>query len=114
MVCPMDETPSAPCDAKEDRRAIDEALARVPKLAPGLQALRAHECWAGLRTFSDDGAPVVGFDAEAPNFFWLAGQGGCGMETAAALSEIAADLLLNGSTARFDAATLDPCRFRRE
>ena len=112
MICPMDETPSEPCDAQEDQHAIEEALARLPMLAPGLEALRAHECWAGLRTFSDDGAPVVGFDAEAPAFFWLAGQGGCGMETAAALSEIAADLLLQGSTSRFDAGALDPRRFR--
>jgi len=112
MVCPMDETPSEPCDAQEDRHAIRDALARLPKLAPGLGALRAYESWAGLRTFSDDGAPVVGFDPEAPGFFWLAGQGGCGMETAAAVAEIATDLLLGRSTDRFDAALLAPRRFR--
>jgi len=111
MVCPMDETPSEPCDAEEDEHAIEAALARLPRLAPRLASLRPHERWAGLRTFSDDGAPVVGFDPQAPGFFWLAGQGGCGMETAAALSEISADLLLEGSTARFDASSLDPRRF---
>jgi D-arginine dehydrogenase len=107
----MDETPSEPCDAEEDEHAVEAALARLPRLAPRLASLRPHERWAGLRTFSDDGAPVVGFDPQAPGFFWLAGQGGCGMETAAALSEISADLLLEGSTARFDASSLDPRRF---
>jgi len=111
LVCPMDETPSEPCDAEADARAIADALVRLPLLAPALAGLRPHESWAGLRTFSADRAPVVGFDARASQFFWLAGQGGCGIETSAALAEIAADLLLDGATQRFDASALEPRRF---
>jgi D-arginine dehydrogenase len=48
--------------------------------------------WAGLRTFAPDRDPVVGFDTEVRNFFWCAGQGGYGIQTAPALSRLAAAL----------------------
>ena len=47
-----------------------------------------------MRTFAPDRTPVVGFAADAEGFFWLAGQGGYGMQTAPALSQLAADLCL--------------------
>jgi len=46
--------------------------------------------WAGLRSFVADKTPVVGFAPDAPGFFWLAGQGGYGIQTAPALGELAA------------------------
>jgi D-arginine dehydrogenase len=67
--------------------------------------------WAGLRTFSPDRVPVVGEDPRLPGFFWLAGQGGCGIETSPALGSIAADLIATGRTDHFDAALLAPARF---
>jgi D-arginine dehydrogenase len=54
----------------------------------------AHR-WAGLRTFAPDRTPVVGYDAAAPGFFWLAGQGGYGIQTAPAMAALAASLILN-------------------
>ena len=48
--------------------------------------------WAGLRSFAADRLPVVGFDPETAGFFWLAGQGGTGIQTAPALSRLAAAL----------------------
>jgi D-arginine dehydrogenase len=48
--------------------------------------------WAGLRSFVNDGVPVVGLDADAPGFFWCAAQGGYGIETAWALGEATAAL----------------------
>jgi glycine/D-amino acid oxidase-like deaminating enzyme len=68
--------------------------------------------WAGLRTFVPDRVLVVGEDPLVQGFFWLAGQGGCGIETSGAVGQIAADLLLTGRTERFDAAALSPARFR--
>ena len=50
--------------------------------------------WAGLRSFVADKVPVVGPDPDAPDFFWLAGQGGYGIMTSPALSEAAAAMLL--------------------
>ena len=48
--------------------------------------------WAGLRNFVADKNPVVGFEQEAPGFFWLAGQGGYGIQTSWALGLTAASL----------------------
>jgi D-arginine dehydrogenase len=54
---------------------------------------RVEHSWAGLRTFAPDRVPVAGFDPRADGFFWLAGQGGYGVQTAPALSRIAAALI---------------------
>jgi D-arginine dehydrogenase len=69
--------------------------------------------WAGLRTFAPDRTPVVGFDPAAEGFFWLAGQGGYGIQTAPALSRLAGDLLTGGDGSRVDVvAALAPGRLR--
>jgi len=62
---------------------------------------RIENKWAGLRSFVADGAPVVGFSGRVPGFFWLAGQGGYGIQTAPALSRFAAALAM-GQTAPQD------------
>ena len=48
--------------------------------------------WAGLRSFVADGDLVGGFDAEAPGFFWVAAQGGYGIQTSAAMGQACAAL----------------------
>lgn len=111
MASPMDEEPMAPCDAQPDELVVAETLERVARVAPPLAPRRPGRAWAGLRTFAPDRVPVVGEDPRLPGFFWLAGQGGCGIETSPALGRIAADLLLTGRTALFDAAALAPARF---
>jgi D-arginine dehydrogenase len=74
--------------------------------------------WAGLRTFAPDRSPVVGFDPSAEGFFWLAGQGGYGFQTAPALSRSAANLVLGRPLPAdvqdrgITAAALAPDRFR--
>jgi D-arginine dehydrogenase len=108
---PMDEEPMAPCDAAPDELAIATAADRVARLAPRLAPRHVKRAWAGLRTFAPDRVLVVGEDPGLPGFFWLAGQGGCGIETSGAVGQIAADLLLDGRTVRFDAAQLAPGRF---
>ena len=55
---------------------------------------RPTSTWAGLRSFVPDGELVIGFDDAVPGFFWLAGQGGYGIQSAAGASELAAALLL--------------------
>ncbi|HSP97202.1 MAG TPA: FAD-binding oxidoreductase [Candidatus Dormibacteraeota bacterium] len=108
---PMDEEPLAPCDAAPDELAIATAADRVARVAPRLAPRHVRRAWAGLRTFSPDRVLVVGEDPRLPGFFWLAGQGGCGIETSGAVGQIAADLLLDGRTERFDASLLTPGRF---
>jgi D-arginine dehydrogenase len=89
---PMDEVPSDPCDAQPDDYEVALAAHRVEERTT-MTVERIHSRWAGLRTFAADRHPVVGFDPDAPGFFWLAGQGGFGLQTAPALASIVVSLL---------------------
>lgn len=92
LISPADETPSEPCDAQADEWDVAVAVDRVER-ATTLQVRRVAHRWAGLRTFAPDGVPVVGWDPAVPGFFWLAGQGGYGIQTAPALAVLTADLI---------------------
>lgn len=93
LLSPADETPSEPCDAQPDEWDVAVAIDRVQRVFD-LPVRRIESRWAGLRSFVADKAPVVGYANDAPDFFWLAGQGGCGIQTAPALARMAAALLL--------------------
>jgi D-arginine dehydrogenase len=90
------ELPSDPVDARPPE--IDVALG-IEKIngATELSIRSVLNTWAGLRTFTTDRVPVVGFEPTAPGFFWLAGQGGYGIKTSPALGELAAGLILANS-----------------
>ena len=92
LLSPADETTTPPCDAKPDDLDVATAVDRVEK-ATILEVRRIASKWAGLRTFAPDRAPVVGFDASVPGFFWLAGQGGYGIQTAPAIARLVAALV---------------------
>jgi D-arginine dehydrogenase len=89
---PADETPSEPIDAQPDDLDVAIAVDRIQEIAD-LPVRRIARRWAGLRTFAPDKTPVVGFEPQAEGFFWLAGQGGYGFQTAPALGAIAAELI---------------------
>jgi D-arginine dehydrogenase len=95
MVSPADEDPVDPHDAWADDMVLAEGLDRYEQ-AVTTPVTRVERSWAGLRTFAPDRTPVVGFDPAAAGFFWLAGQGGYGIQTAPALSRLAAALLRGG------------------
>lgn len=95
LLSPADETPSPVCDAAPDDLDIAVAVARFED-ATTCVVERARTPWAGLRTFAADRTPVVGFDPRAPGFFWLAAQGGYGVQTAPALARLAAHLIAGG------------------
>ena len=117
LLSPADATPSAPCDAQPEEIDIAIAIDRVQR-ALDLPVRRIVQKWAGLRSFLPDGVPVAGFDDGARGFFWLAGQGGYGIQTAPALARataallmqrpLPADILAEGVTA----SALDPARIR--
>ena len=111
LVCPMDETPVSAHDASPEEQAIAEAFERLGMVAPRLVPRSVRRSWAGLRTFAPDRVPVIGEDPRRPGFFWLAGQGGCGIETSPIVGAVAADLLLTGRSDRFAAERLAPARF---
>lgn len=88
LISPADETPSAPCDAQPEEFDIAIGIERI-ETAFDLSIDRLENTWAGLRSFVADKCPVVGFDSTAEHFFWLAGQGGYGIQSAPALARLA-------------------------
>jgi D-arginine dehydrogenase len=114
MVSPADEDPVGPHDAWADDMVLAEGLARYEAMVT-VPVTRVERSWAGLRTFAPDRSPVLGFDQHADGFFWLAGQGGYGIQTAPALSRLAAAMVAGGATAADAdlARALSPARFGR-
>jgi len=96
LVSPADETPSAPCDAQPDDLDVAIAVDRFEQ-ATSVVVRQVRHSWAGLRSFVADRSPVIGFDAAAPGFFWLAAQGGYGIQTSWAAAELAAALALRAT-----------------
>ena len=116
LLSPADETETEPADVQADELDIAIAVDRV-SAATTLDVRRVKHSWAGLRTFSADRAPVVGFADSAEHFFWLAGQGGYGIQTAPALARAAA-AMVRGEGIPADladlglrAASISPARF---
>jgi D-arginine dehydrogenase len=93
LASPADETPSPPCDAQPEEMDIAIAVDRIES-ATTLRISRIKNKWAGLRSFVADKNLVVGYDADVAGFFWLAGQGGYGIQTGAAAGRLAASLAL--------------------
>lgn len=104
MLSPADETPMEPCDVQPDELDIAIAVDRVEQ-ATRLSVRRIAHSWAGLRSFVADKVPVAGFDGDAEGFFWLAGQGGYGIQTAPAMGRCVA-ALVTGGTLPADVAAL--------
>jgi D-arginine dehydrogenase len=102
---PADATPSEPCDAQAEELDIALTVDRIER-ASLFTVRRISHRWAGLRTFAPDSSPVVGPDPGAQGFFWLAGQGGFGIQTAPAMARTAAGLLTSGQVPE-DLAALD-------
>ena len=93
LMSPANEDPVSPQDVQPEELDIAIAVDRI-ETATTLQIRQVRRKWAGLRSFVVDKSPVVGFADGAPGFFWLAGQGGYGIQTAPALGELAAALVL--------------------
>lgn len=111
---PHDEVPSEPCDAAPEELDIAIAIDRFQQVTDWPIAA-VERRWAGLRSFAPDRAPVYGFADEADGFFWFAGQGGFGIQTAPAAARFAAQMLLghgrDAMTAALDATLYAPGRF---
>jgi D-arginine dehydrogenase len=90
---PADETPSPPCDAQPEELDIAIAVDRI-ETATTLRIGRIKNKWAGLRSFVADKNLVIGYDPAVDGFFWLAGQGGYGIQTGGAAGRLAASLAL--------------------
>src|SRR5699024_8878199 len=81
LLSPADATPTAAGDAQPEDLDVAIAVDRFEH-AVNFNVERIGHRWAGLRTFAADGSPVIGWDTEVDGFFWLAGQGGYGIQMA--------------------------------
>ena len=109
---PMDEGPIDACDAQPDEYDVALAAQRVEERTT-MRVDRIHSRWAGLRTFAPDRHLIAGFDPRAEGFFWLAGQGGFGLQTSPAMARIV-ESLIAGTPWPIDAVRpedLSPGRF---
>ena len=110
---PHDETPSPPCDAAPEEIDVALAIERFGEVVDW-QVQAVERKWAGLRSFAPDRRPVYGFDPQIGGFFWCAGQGGFGIQTAPAGARLAAQLLLgherDAMTDAIEAALYSPDR----
>jgi D-arginine dehydrogenase len=93
---PANADPVAAHDVVAEELDIATGIAAI-EAATTLTIRRPSRTWAGLRSFSTDGELVVGWDARRPAFFWLAGQGGYGIQSAAGVAQLAAALWLGSA-----------------
>ncbi|MCE7795852.1 FAD-binding oxidoreductase [Sphingobium sufflavum] len=111
---PHDEVPQLPGDAAPDDLAVATAIDRLQQVVEWRVAAVERK-WAGLRSFAPDRAPVYGFDAHVPSFFWFAGQGGFGIQTAPAAALLGAALVMatepDTAVGHIDVAPYAPGRF---
>jgi D-arginine dehydrogenase len=109
---PHDEIPSAACDTAPEEIDVAKALVRFEEVVDW-RIVKLERKWAGLRSFAPDRLPVIGPSRENPAFFWLAGQGGFGIQTAPAVAELAAALLTHTphNLKGVDEALYSPQRF---
>lgn len=91
MASPADETPMPPCDVQPEEIDIAILVDRLER-AIDIPIPRIDHRWAGLRSFVRDKTPVVGYDDGIEDFFWLAGQGGYGIQTAPGIARLTAAL----------------------
>lgn len=94
LASPCDETPVLPCDAQPDEFDVATIVDRIETMTT-LPVARISGKWAGLRTFTADRTPVAGHALDAPGFFWLAGQGGYGIQTAPAMARCCKALIVD-------------------
>ena len=88
---PANADPVEPQDVQPEELDIALAIDRIERATT--LSVRPRRTWAGLRSFVADGDLVGGFADDAPGFFWLAAQGGYGIQTAAAMGEACAALV---------------------
>jgi D-arginine dehydrogenase len=106
---PHDEIATGPCDAAPEEIDVAIAIDRFEQVVDW-PVERVERSWAGLRSFAPDRVPVYGFDPTAEGFFWCAGQGGFGIQTAPAAAQLAAALLLKEEPGDM-VAHIDPAPF---
>ena len=89
---PANEDPVDPQDVQPEEYDIALGIGRIEE-ATTMRIRRPTRVWAGLRSFVADGDLVGGYDPVRRGFFWLAAQGGYGIQTSPAMGEACAALV---------------------
>jgi sarcosine oxidase subunit beta len=97
-------------DVSNTREGIREILKNAARLVPGLKDMHVIRIMGGLRPYTPDGLPLLGFVRDAPGLFLAAGHEGDGLALSAITGKIAAELICEGK-AYTDVSALDPNRF---
>lgn len=107
---PANADPVLPHDVVPEELDIAEGIARI-EAATTMTIRRPRRTWAGLRTFSPDGELVIGWDRRADGFFWLAGQGGYGIQSCVGAAWLASGLIRGEAPAEpLRGAGVEPAR----
>jgi len=109
---PMDEGESEPCDCQPDEIDVATAAYRMEQRTT-VEVKKIHARWSGLRTFSPDRTPVLGFAEGADGFLWCVGQGGAGLQTSPGAAAVVESLVIGSAWPLPDVppAELGPGRF---
>lgn len=113
---PCNADPVAPHDVQAEELDIAIAIDNIERMTT-LRIRRPAHVWAGLRSFVADGELVGGYDPKVPDFFWAAGQGGYGIQSAPGAGRYYASVLLGEGAgvlpalSGFDPALISPARF---
>ena len=91
---PANADPVAPHDVVPEELDVALGIHRIEQVT-SFQIRRPSHAWAGLRSFVADGDLVIGWDNHVPRFFWLAAQGGYGIQSAAGAALLARQLALD-------------------
>jgi D-arginine dehydrogenase len=110
LLSPCDATPAEPGLPSTDPAAAELLADKLARHAPGLGDLVLRKSWACLRTFAPDRRPLIGWDPDRPGLFHVAGLGGFGVMTSAAVGELAAARLLGRPPDWIDTKAVDPGR----
>lgn len=109
LLCPCDQTELPPGDPPVDTSASELLAEKIDRFLPGLSRVSIQKGWAGARTLTPDGRFIIGWDPDVKSFFWVAGLGGHGMTTSAAVGALAAELLIGGPEK--ESPPFSPARF---
>jgi D-arginine dehydrogenase len=110
LLSPADATPVGPGDPRPDELELARAIEAINETTT-LAVRSLTRTWAGLRTYTADERPIIGFDPHVPDFFWHAAFGGFGLQVAPAAGRLGADLLAGRATA-LDPSPYSPARLQ--
>lgn len=89
---PCNADPVEPHDVQPEELDIALGIYQIEE-ATSLTIRRPFRTWAGLRSFVADGDLVAGFDPRVSGLFWVAAQGGYGIQTSPAMGQASAALV---------------------